>query len=500
MTSLAMPAMPGAAAHAPMQNPFVPISNTARLLVMIYFIFWRMLPALAAPAGQSIAFPALALTIAFAHFLTQALMLLPFLVRRFAGTPVGWLHPLVLTATVMILFEILGRPEALLAPVAMWFPDITALNHPLLVGWSDTHVMEARVKLSLLQLLGIVSAYAGFALVARKGKRPRMSPPLRIEGWKIALLFCVGLAIVLLFLQLQGGIVAHMSTLAGGRFGMRTEVGHYLVLNAFLPIILILWYAYRPQTLGKPLFIAAFALAAVMQFVATGSRSGLFAPVAMLLAVWIYHNHKLPKTGALLAGLAALLLLGVLGEIRRSGNQGEVDFSSLTQFDPDTAFAMSAQERENRDRDTDLAVAALVPTVQGHLWGATYVSAAAFWVPRAIWPDKPRGAGAYAAALLFGNQGSMEGYSGVGYPVNGVAEAYWNFSVPGVVLVYLLFGMMLHALTRWIMRDPDNPFAVTTLVVIAFSMTQPNSISLVDGSQRLALLYLVYLFAARRTA
>lgn len=479
-------------------NPFVPISDAMRLVVISYFIIWRLVPTLAVLSAQSSVAPGYALTIALLQFATEVLILLPFLVKRFAGTPIGWLHPLILPTMVSVTFGILRRPEALLAPITVWSQAQAVPEHALLFGWPELRILEAQLKLNLINLLALVCTYAGFAIVLRR-HRQRVRPPIRIDGTRVAILFVLMVLIVFAFLQMQGGLIAHMSVLGGGRFRMRELSGHFLVVNAFLPYLLLLWYAYMPSALRTPIFIAAFALSAALQFVVTGSRSGLFAPLALLLAVWIYHNRRLPATRALLLGLVAVLLLGVLGEVRRSGRDGQIDFTALTQFDLTTAWEVSQEEQANRSRDTGLAVAALVPEHRGHLLGTTYVAAAAFWIPRFIWRDKPRGAGAHAAALLFGGRETMEGYTGGGFPVNSAPEAYWNFSYPGVIIVHLVHGIVLGFFARWLLRDPDNPFAIVALMIIVFDAAQPNSISLTSAFQRLGLLYVSYLVLTQVT-
>lgn len=278
---------------------------------------------------------------------------------------------------------------------------------------------------------------------------------------------------------------------------MRELSGHFLVINGFLPYAILLWYAYQPKALRKPIFLLGFTIAVVLQFIVTGSRSGLFSPVALLFAVWMFHNHRVPATRALLLGLIAILLLGVLGQVRQSGRSGVVDFSALTEFSVAAAWEMTVEELIARRTGTDIAVAALVPEQRGFLYGTTYVAALTFWVPRAIWRDKPRGAGAHAAALLFGQSETMDNYSGGGFPVNGAAEAYWNFGYLGVVIIFGLFGTVLSAVSWWIFRDPGNPFAVITLMIVNFSLTTPSTTAIVPALQTFVLLYLLYLFVSR---
>jgi Na+-transporting NADH:ubiquinone oxidoreductase subunit NqrB len=72
-----------------------------------------------------------------------------------------------------------------------------------------------------------------------------------------------------------------------------------------------------------------------------------------------------------------------------------------------------------------------------------------------------------------------------GVPATGVGEAYWNFHVPGVLLVFFLFGVLhkwlaavftayghrptmilLYALIMWYAHDPSSEAAVAVLFAI----------------------------------
>lgn len=482
------------ATHA--RNPFVRISDAARILIVVYFLFWRMLPSIAGLDPQSIAHAGYTISTAILTIATEFLILLPFLMKRFAGTPIGWLHPLILPTMVGVAIGLLRDPASLLTPISIWFQTEAVLDHILLNRWPDSQVLAAQLKLNFINLLALVCTYAGFAMI-RLRRRPQPGRPIRVDGFKLSIFFLLCLLVVIYFLQSQGGVLNHMATLAYGRFRMRELSGHFLVINGFLPYAMLLWYAYQPKSIRNPLFIFGFCISAVLQFVVTGSRSGLFIPGALLLAVWMFHSRRLPAFRGILFGLAAILMLGALGDIRRSGFSGSVDFSALFEFRVTSAWQNTQEELEARSTDTGLVIAALVPEERGFLYGRTYVAAVTFWVPRSLWQGKPRGAGAHAAALLYGGRDTMDGYKGGGYPVSGAPEAYWNFGYLGVIGIFGLFGMALSAAARWVCRDPANPYALIVLLIVNFSLTTPSTTAIVPALQTMVLLYLLYLFASR---
>jgi hypothetical protein len=429
--------------------------------------------------------------------LTELLILLPFLMKRFAMTPIGWMHPLILPSMVGIATGLIRNPASLLQPISIWVQPIQPWDHILLGGWSVAAVHSAQLKVSLLNFLAIIATYIGFASVRAGSTDCRQSTHLRINGYKIAITFIFGLLAVTLFIQQQGGIVSHVTSLAFGRYGMRELNGHFLVLCRFLPYILLLWYAYKPKATKNIYFLIAYLIAALLQFIVTGSRSSMLLTFAVFLGIYMIHKRRIAIIRLLIFALITSLILGALGQVRRSGRNGVADFSALTELNIAAALDATHQELSKRKAGTDLAIAALVPDQRGFLLGTTYVSALAFWIPRSIWLDKPRGAGAYAAALLYGGRETMEDYSGGGIPVNGVSEAYWNFGYLGVLVIYLLYGAILSAVARWVYQDLYNPFATITLLIINFVLTSPSSPSIVTTIQLLSMLWVLRLFVSR---
>jgi hypothetical protein len=114
------------------------------------------------------------------------------------------------------------------------------------------------------------------------------------------------------------------------------------------------------------------------------------------------------------------------------------------------------------------AILAKSPEEVDLLYGQGYARYPALFIPRAFWPSKPEGIGIWAAWQFF------QSTSG-GTPPGSVGEAYWNFHLPGVVIVFLIYGMILSWAGRLMLNYPYSTAVITiyAILVINFGISQP---------------------------
>lgn len=479
-------------------NPFLDVPLSFRMLFAAYILGWRIYPSLAGLSAIDIVDMKVAAALVFFEIFANLLLLLPFLLTSFAGTPIGWLHPLVMPTVMFCALNLIAFPENLLLPFFCWEPGHLVPAHILLEGVSFSNMHLAELKLSVMNFLAIVFTYIGFSLFGFQVSREKVVSILDISVFRLLLVFFVCLFVVAFFIHKQGGIINHMASLAMGRFDMREINGQFLVLNKFLPYILLVLYLHQPSVLRKPLFAFAFVLVSLSQFVVSGSRSGLFAPVASLLIAWMYVNKKVPAKRAILLGVLGITVLSTLGDVRRSGRDGEIDVSAITSFNVFDAWKASQDEIESRALNPDLAVIAMVPKHEDYIYGSTYLAAIGFFVPRVIWLDKPRGGGAHAAAILYEGEDTAERYSGAAYPISGVAEAYWSFDVFGVVILFLFYGLSLRFVVVLVLRRPNNEFVAAVLILFLVAFNSPSTDELVATFQLLFLIAVTKIFVTTK--
>jgi len=242
----------------------------------------------------------------------------------------------------------------------------------------------------------------------------------------------------------------------------------------------LIWFAQDRRAPRRPVFWAAVAASMAVEFLATGSRSMVFYAVIVGFMVWVLRERKVAWGRFMLLGAAGMVALGALGALRKSTFTGRIDWGTITDISAsETLLGSSLPELVERRTtlDSTLPILAKVPGEHEFLYGSTYAAVLALPIPRSIWPSKP--------GLSGGRIGREFFHTRAGIPVTGVGEAYWNFHVPGVLLVFALFGMfhrwvaclfvpyarwpammLLYALGMWSMHDPSSDAVVAALFAI----------------------------------
>lgn len=489
--------IPGSNRH---DNPFVAISLTARLVIITYFIFWRILPEVAA----AVQFETQAWGIVAGRFSARValdlLLLLPFFLRRFAGTPVGWVHPLVLPTLLSVAKEIATNPYTLLTAVMAWHSAPVTPEYYLMTGMSLKTMLAAELKRDALLLLAQCGFLLGFAAYSRRVWSSGYDRPAGIYTIRLMMVIGVCFSVFVYLMHANGGLISYFSSLAYGRFLAAEFSGHLIVVISILPYLMVLWYVSRPTTLRQPWFIALLAASLFVQFATTGSRSSLFIPIALILAAWMLLNGRVPAIRAASFAILATVSLGVLADLRGSAtsNQGVVDLSVLSDIELIGAVERTIEQRARlTEISGQIATIYAVPESVPHLYGTTYLSTIAFFIPRSLWPDKPRGPGAHVGAIIYSGMNSTADYTGTAFPPGGMAEAYWNFGMFGVVAVYLAFGLFMRLVTQAFLRRPAHPLRIIFFLVAMITLGEPSSDSMVGFLQTSVLLILTWSFVRR---
>ena len=379
----------------------------------------------------------------------------------------GWFHPVVLTGLLSLrplLQEFPAYAFGLRTHAALANMDPERLG--ALQGWKLT-----------LMAMGVVAYYAGF----RWGFRlpvPRLAfPEVRRPGPKALAAVAFSVAVFQFYVTRKGGLNAYMLTWARGRSTALGGNYYWFTLIGLGMMACLLWFALERRAVFRPLFWAAAGMAVTVQFLSMGSRGSVFYGFVVAFMVWMLRERKIPVIRFLALGVVGMVALGVLGNLRKSTWNGSVDWSTVTDFSArETLRSSSLPELVERrtTMDSNLPILASVPQRVELLYGASYAAVVTLPIPRGLWPGKPGMLGGKIGRLFFGMS--------AGVPATGVGEAYWNFHIPGVLLVFFLFGVfhkwlaavvaayghrpamiLIYAMVMWVAHDPCSDAAVAIM-------------------------------------
>jgi hypothetical protein len=461
-------------------SAFISIAPGWRRALLAYYLVYQV----ATPVLQEIALPSSTPLAGMRLGMDILLQTLTFLPIFFYRPSYGWLHPLVFPTLYALANDIVRTPAELLRPLAIGLvPRESTLQIDLLSWYSDEVVARGELKLLAIRVLALLAYYAGYFVLARGRAAAPMQGIANQPRARRVRAVAVGVAAsallgLLLYLVQRGGIQAHVVEYWGGGRGESESTGGVNVAQQaldFAVVALLLWYALEPGIPRNPFFSGAVGVALALEFLISGSRSNLFYTVVLFVVVWMLRHRRVPTGRVVVLGMMVMVLLGPMGDFRRSVTKtGQVDWGMLT--DVRGAFARTNDEIAFRaSRGGGVPVMIRVPGEVGFLHGKSYVGGVLFFVPRMVWESKPHGVGYYNSTIIFGR-------GGFGLPIPGVAEAYWNFYVPGVIVIFLLFGVFHRYAAAVFTRNGHHPTLWVPYVLALFYVV-PSSNLLTTGAR-----------------
>lgn len=479
----------GAANHD--NSVFVTIQPIFRAAIVAYaFLYNLIFPALAAAFA-----PDLDPSYLVAHFLVQGLyvflLVYPIVFYR---RSYGWLHPLIFPFLLSTLKSLFKQPLHLIAPFSLplvSFDPGTSSSAIVLRHLTLDQLEVNRLGMSLVMCLFLVAYYAAYFYMTPKIKKLTFPAPTRLRVWQVCgSLAALGIAVAVIFVTLRGGLSSHMLSLAGRRFVSLGGSGQYIVLVDMGGMALVMLAALDRRSFYMPVFWVLFAILFASVIFVSGSRGSGVELIMSLGMVWMFRYRYVPWRWAIIGAMGAFIVFGAFGLLRTQYNAKEIDWSVVTSFNVQGwVDAASAEAGKRKDAETSLA-AYVGANEYGMLYGRTYVAAVFFWVPRALWPDKPRTAGTYNTYQNFygGNLKAVDTPEVGGSPVGPEIEAYWNFWIPGVVLL----GFFMGALHKWFAKlleaNPLQPalWVIYTYMIVTFA---GSSLSIVHFGRMLLILF-----------
>jgi hypothetical protein len=474
-------------------SPFLRMPEGWRLFIVLFLLAYEwVFPTIAAlndPDASALFLPRVAMQLVYV-----LLLCLPLIFYR---REYGFLHPLILPTLYATAKEIAKLPTALASPLELPLFSFevpsasSALSiHHLTYG----ELASTRLEYGAVQVLALVCFYAGYFVFTRargdwiRFHRPRNLGPICFA----ATMFCVVVGAV--FVQLYGGgLSSYLIAMRGGRHGTLAGTGQFLQISSFAVLPALVWFAYRRRLGLNPWWLLAIVLGSLATIVTTGSRSDLILPLLALILLWWAKAGRVLIVPTIVLIIVGTLVIGAFGSIRQDYNSQTINTSVLNPSSAGQNVAYAQAEFEKRNSlETDFA--AFAGTRQNELlWGRSYIGAATFFIPRALWPEKPFNGGVYNQAVNFAGRSVAEYKSGKthGIPMGPVTEAYWNFSLPGVILIFFLLGMFYRELSAIVWRNVKEPAALVAAVWITLNFVG-TSLSFVTTIRDMVLLGILF--------
>lgn len=379
---------------------------------------------------------------------------------------------------------------------------------------------EYFVRPSVLFLIGLGAFTAGYLTSQARRRSSNSGPkpsaylesrttfgPLRIT---IAVLVLAGVGLFAFYMFAQGSDGLSLDRISGkraARSGLELESsyrsnGEWRVLNSFSAIALWLQVAhYASAKVPHGLFSPRgwwlgilFVNAALLPVYASTRADVVFIIVIAILVEFCVGDRKVNwrvLAAALVVTIALSAALTALRDIDHGTATGEESFS-LRVVD---TFVLT---RTFSDIPTTSHVIEAVPETLDYAHGETVTSWLAAPIPRRVWPEKPIiSVGPTLGVAIYGNARS-------GVPPGLIAESYWNFGFPGLILLPGVCGWFIGALYR---RFAATAFISAPAGVLVAAVALRPGFDLVTNSigyalfqlvQGLALLCPVLWFVTRR--
>lgn len=398
--------------------------------------------------------------------LNGVLLLLPIIFYR---PNFGWFHPL----GFVLFFALLGHLRRFDVYVSglQW--------HAALPGWGTDHLTALVLKDLLLQAAGTVALYAGYVLGPTPGPLPIIFRTPAHLASKTVFTVAMATGIFAVYVQGRGGLISHMLSWASGRNEALAGAFYWQFLIQLGMLACLCWLTLDQRSTANPVFWGCTLASLTMIFLTGGSRSAVIYTMVMGLIAWLLREQKVDVVKIAAITLIGLFVLGTLGNLRNSTFSGTIDWGSLWgRSSASTAAETSTLNTgltEISQRSSVYSgvfpILGLVPTQVDYLGGSSYLAALTLPVPRALWPQKP--------GLVAGMVGQTFFNTPVGMPPGPIGEAYWNFGLPGVLMVFTLFGAFQKWLAETYIRCQPQTGAIVPYVITLFLFSEPTGLAFV---------------------
>jgi hypothetical protein len=406
--------------------------------------------------------------------------------------PADWLllavlsHALVVGA--VLVYAVLCRRESWLSPILIFLAFLELFTLPLPVRALITLAIEGDVTERLPQIypllapavwmvtigvLAFATTYYAPATVRLAAKIPalRVRPGASLY---VAVLAVGGLSLVLIALLARdvGGILPFVLLGYGGAavmFGKGYLAAGFPWLFIAAALLLVRYGVYR-QRRDLLCFLVVLLVITAMNAI-MGNRSLILYQLVATLLVWHLAVRRIALVRAVPVVLVAFVGLNLLGYLRGGDYESVHDVLTRTtdrvghvqesnELHTGMIYTITTGEFVVPFESLPMLLSAPIPL----RWGATYATAIAFFVPSAIWPDRPEPLGAWYMKRFYGG-GFLPNEGRAFYFL---AEGYLNWGPAGVLIVMAAWGLALGILGARVKAGADPLSALVLALTLAY--------------------------------
>ncbi len=450
-----------------MNNPFIPIEKKYYTILIAIIILQLVIAGIQCfySLGKETIFASTA------HFIYLLILNLPVIFYR---PSFGWFHPLVFGSLLSLVSSL---PTFIPNILAFFFANpsffrYTLEYHEALPGWNPETLTTLTAYAWLLNCLALIAYYIGF-FVCPKVKISQINfKPFRNHRSKLLLVVIFSFILFSIFLHLQGGLTQHLyNNWTGGRSkGLSGELYWDFAIK-FASIACMVWLGIDRRSTRQPLFWGSVTLSLLMIFLFGGSRSAIIYPAFVGIMIWMLREGRFFAMRLFALLMIGFIALGTLGLFRAGVQIGNIEWNKLIDFSAGIEKVIGSDDQqgelnEGRGSSSTIAILARVPENVDFLYGESYLNVIALPIPRKLWKGKPVVIQRKVGETFFGVE--------YGKPPGAMAEAYWNFGIPGVALVFFIFGWFHKWLTRWFRKYSTEPIIIVFYSIILF-YSKPSS-------------------------
>jgi hypothetical protein len=327
----------------------------------------------------------------------------------------------------------------------------------------------------VLTAIGAVSFIVGVALGGMRGVRVMPQPANRTTFARFCLVGGAA-ATILSFLFFipsvraiveRGGLIWMLAIMVGLRstVARRDRIGTWKWLGALMiyPTLMLLFGGFMSYGVAAMITV----LSAVVVVASSGRRVVVGCVIATIVGISVflsYFENRTEIRGAVWGGAPVETRIGVSADA----------FRNITLFNPANEshlFALDA--RLNQNYFAGLAATRIANGETKYLYGRTIIDGFLSVIPRVFWPDKPIVAG---SGSIVADMTGLKLSKSTSFGVGNVMEFDINFGIIGVVVGFVLLGVVLRKLDRNAAATYERGELRSTLLYFlpAVTLIQPN--------------------------